>query len=89
MENLQPGTQVPSTWWMPDLLEGEQGRQHTAEAPAGYPWVHHLTRPLRTAASAQGDADRLHLWAGDGWRQIRDLPAADLVTLLAAELAAA
>jgi nitronate monooxygenase len=63
--------------------------EHTAEAPTGYPWVHHLTRPLRAAASAQGDADRLHLWAGEGWRQIRDLPAAELVTLLAAELAAA
>jgi nitronate monooxygenase len=61
---------------------------HTAEAPAGYPWVHHLTRPLRTAAATQGDADRLHLWAGEGWRGIRELPAADLVALLAEELTA-
>jgi nitronate monooxygenase len=49
--------------------------------------VHHLTRPLRAAAAAQGDADTLHLWAGEGWRRIRQLPAAELVAQLAEELA--
>ena len=62
--------------------------EHTGEAPAGYPWVHHLTRPVRAAAAKQGDADALHLWAGTGWRQIRTMPAGELVTRIAAELAA-
>jgi nitronate monooxygenase len=60
--------------------------EHTAAAPAGYPWVHHLTRPVRTAAAEQGYADALHLWAGTGWQRLRPMPAADLVALLAREL---
>ena len=55
------------------------------DPPAGYPWVHHLTRPLRMAAAERGDADVLHLWAGENWRRIRDLPAGELVTRLGAE----
>jgi NAD(P)H-dependent flavin oxidoreductase YrpB (nitropropane dioxygenase family) len=38
------------------------------DAPLGYPALHHLTRPMRTAAAAAGDPQRLHLWAGRGWR---------------------
>jgi nitronate monooxygenase len=57
------------------------------DPPAGYPWVHHLTRPLRVAAAERGDADVLHLWAGENWRRIRDLPAGDLVARLADEVA--
>jgi len=60
--------------------------EHDVEAPRGYPEVHHLTRPLRTAAAAAGDADRLHLWAGEGWQRLRPMPAADLVRTIAAEL---
>ncbi len=56
------------------------------DPPAGYPWVHHLTRPLRVAAAERGDADVLHLWAGENWRRIRDLPAGELVTRLGAEV---
>jgi nitronate monooxygenase len=60
-------------------------REHDAAAPRGYPEVHHLTRPLRTAAAASGDADHLHLWAGQGWQRLRQLPAYDLVRSLAPE----
>ncbi len=62
-------------------------REHDAAAPRGYPEVHHVTRPLRTAAAAAGDADHLHLWAGQGWQRLRTMPAADLVRALAAETA--
>ncbi|HEX6498855.1 MAG TPA: nitronate monooxygenase [Micromonosporaceae bacterium] len=62
-------------------------REFTDDAPAGYPWVHHLTRPIRVAAARRGDADTLNLWAGQGWHLVRDLPAAELVGELAAELA--
>ena len=60
--------------------------EHDVEAPRGYPEVHHLTRPIRTAAAAAGDADRLHLWAGEGWQRLRPMPAADLVRTVATEL---
>ena len=49
------------------------------EGIVGYPAVHHLTRSLRQAAGAAGDADRLHLWAGTGWRSAPTGPAADVV----------
>jgi len=61
-------------------------RAHDAEAPSAYPEVHHVTRPLRTAAAAAGDPHRLHLWAGTGWQRLRPMPAADLVRTIAAEL---
>ncbi|MEU2169731.1 nitronate monooxygenase [Micromonospora chersina] len=54
--------------------------RHEAAAPLGYPALHHLTRPLRVAAAGAGDADRLHLWAGTGWRGARSAPAADILT---------
>ncbi|MFC5911437.1 NAD(P)H-dependent flavin oxidoreductase [Streptacidiphilus monticola] len=57
--------------------------RHQDSAPLGYPAVHHLTRGLRTAAPAAGDADRLHLWAGTGYREARTGPAAAVVDRLA------
>ena len=58
-------------------------RAHGAGAPAAYPEVHHVTRPLRTAAAQAGDAHRLHLWAGAGWQRLRRAPAAELVRAVA------
>ncbi|MFV0457230.1 MAG: NAD(P)H-dependent flavin oxidoreductase [Actinomycetales bacterium] len=57
--------------------------RHDAMAPAAYPAVHHLTRALRRAASEAGDLDRVHLWAGTGFRQAVPEPAADTVRRLA------
>ena len=45
-------------------------------APAGYPALHHLTSPLRRAAARAGDAERVHLWAGAGYRHARAEPLA-------------
>jgi nitronate monooxygenase len=59
-------------------LENEFVRDHP-EAPVVYPAVHHLTAPLRAAAAAAGDAERLNLWAGSGWRQAQAGPVADVV----------
>jgi NAD(P)H-dependent flavin oxidoreductase YrpB (nitropropane dioxygenase family) len=52
-------------------------------APSGYPALHYLTSPLRSAASAAGDAERVHLWAGTGWRHTREEPAAEILSRLA------
>ncbi|GAA1736092.1 nitronate monooxygenase [Isoptericola hypogeus] len=65
-------------------LRNSFAERHDAAAPVGYPQVHHLTRELRRRAAAAGDADRLHLWAGTGFRAARAVPAADVVRDLAA-----
>ena len=53
------------------------------DAPTGFPAVHHLTKPLRAAAAAAGDASLVHLWAGTGHRSARTGPAAAVVEDLA------
>lgn len=50
-----------------------------ADAPVGYPELHHLTRPLRAAATKAGDPDVPNLWAGSGWRQITTEDAGTIV----------
>ncbi|MFH9548683.1 nitronate monooxygenase [Streptomyces sp. NPDC017435] len=64
-------------------------REHGPYAPAAYPEVHHLTAPLRKAAAQAGDAQGMALWAGQGHRLARELPAGRLVEVLVSELAAA
>ena len=59
-------------------LENEFVRDH-AEAPEAYPAVHHLTAPIRAAATAAGDAERLNLWAGTGWQKAHAGPVAGVV----------
>jgi nitronate monooxygenase len=51
-----------------------------------YPHQNALTRPLRTAAAQQERAEFLSLWAGQGVRLARRLPAAELIRQLAAEM---
>jgi NAD(P)H-dependent flavin oxidoreductase YrpB (nitropropane dioxygenase family) len=55
-------------------------------APLGYPAVHHLTSPLRKAAAAAGDAERVNLWAGTGFRRATAEPAADILRRLASPI---
>ncbi|WP_226762036.1 NAD(P)H-dependent flavin oxidoreductase, partial [Arthrobacter sp. SO3] len=59
-------------------LVNEFVRDHP-DAPEAYPAVHHLTAPLRAAAAAAGDAERLNLWAGTGWQQARTGSVADVM----------
>ena len=55
-----------------------------AAIPA-YPVQNALTGALRKLAAAQGDAQYLSLWAGQGVAQARALPAAALLQQLGAE----
>ncbi|GGR04518.1 nitronate monooxygenase [Streptomyces netropsis] len=64
-------------------------REHGPYAPAAYPQVHHLTSGVRKAAAQAGDPQAMALWAGQGHRLARELPAGRLVEVLAAELDAA
>lgn len=60
--------------------------RHERQAITGYPAVHHLTRELRREAGLAGDTDRMHLWAGTGYRSAETGPAADVLTHLASQL---
>ena len=55
-------------------------------APVGYPALHHLTGPLRKAATAAADTRLIHLWAGTGHRQARAESVIDTFTRLAQRL---
>ncbi len=50
-----------------------------------FPVMNYLTRPLRTSSAASGSGDAQSLWAGQGVRQGRDLPAGELVAALVTE----
>lgn len=54
-----------------------------------FPIQNALTRPMRTAAGTQGNAEFLSLWAGQGIRLARPGASGDLVRRLAAETDAA
>jgi nitronate monooxygenase len=63
--------------------------EHTPDAVAAYPEVHHATAPLRAAARAAGDAGGFNLWAGQAHRLARAAPAGEIVARLAEEARAA
>lgn len=60
--------------------------RHQKTAPTAYPAVHHLTLPLRLAANKAGDTDRMHLWAGAGYRHAPTGPAAGVIGWLAEQM---
>jgi nitronate monooxygenase len=60
--------------------------QYSAIAPSGYPALHHLTGPVRRAATVAGDPELVNLWAGTGYRAATDEPAAVILARLAATL---
>lgn len=55
---------------------------HDADAPSGYPALHHLTSPLRRAATDAGDPELVNLWAGAGFRHTTEAPVAELLDQL-------
>jgi nitronate monooxygenase len=70
------------------LARGVRNRfmaEHGQDAPLAYPEVHYLTGPLRAAGRAAGNPDLVNLWAGQTHELARELPAGQVVGLLAAE----
>lgn len=61
--------------------------EFTADAPAIYPHLHYMSKPLRAAATALGDAESINLWAGTGWPSIIGGPASEIVARLAGSAA--
>jgi nitronate monooxygenase len=84
LERTCPGTAVTRAFsgrWARGLAN-RFAREHV-DAPGGYPEIHHLTRPLRAAATRAGDADVPNLWAGVGWSEVVAEPAAEVVRRIA------
>jgi nitronate monooxygenase len=65
-------------------LANEFAVRHDGQAPNAYPEVHHLTRPLRVAATRADDASIPNLWAGTGWRRLTNEPAKSVVQRIGA-----
>ena len=81
-----PGATALTRAFTGRLARGIRNRfmdEHSAAAPAAYPQVHHLTAPLRAEGRARGDADVVNLWAGVNHEQAAELPAAEVVRVLA------
>jgi nitronate monooxygenase len=55
------------------------------DVPSAYPQIHHVTTPLRREALADGDPERVPLWAGQTHHLAREAPAGDLIRRLGAE----
>ncbi|CCH28786.1 nitronate monooxygenase [Actinosynnema sp. NPDC047251] len=55
--------------------------ENSPAAPAAYPQVHHLTKPVR----ATGDPELMSLWAGQTYALVRPAPAAEVVARLHTE----
>ena len=57
------------------------------DAPPAYPEINSATRPIRAAAAAAGDADRMSLWAGQGYRAATTRPAGEVIEMLCSPVA--
>ncbi len=57
------------------------------DAPAAYPEINNATRPIRAAAAAAGDASRMSLWAGQGYRAATSRPAGEVIEMLCSTVA--
>ncbi|WP_134732986.1 NAD(P)H-dependent flavin oxidoreductase [Amycolatopsis nivea] len=61
----------------------------SADAPAAYPQLHHLSKPVRGAAAKAGDPEAMSLWAGQTYPLAGDGSAASIMTRLRTEAKAA
>lgn len=59
--------------------------RYSAGAPIGYPALHYLTSPVRKAAAAAGDPERINLWAGTGYRHAKEDPAGTILAALSSK----
>lgn len=56
---------------------------YTDMAPAAFPYIHQMTKPLRQT----NNEEYMSLWAGTGFKQCRELPAGELMKVLMEECA--
>ncbi|MGE7183448.1 nitronate monooxygenase [Peribacillus sp. NPDC006672] len=60
--------------------------EYDSIAPVAYPYVHHMTKQMRKAAGQKNNPELMALWAGQGYKLSRELPASELMELLVEEL---
>ncbi len=68
--------------WSGRLARGVLNRfqsDHSPSAPCAYPEIHFLTSPLRAAARAKGDGERMNAWAGETHSLAREGSAGEIV----------
>ena len=56
--------------------------EHDAQAPLGYPEIHYLTSPVRSASVRAGDPHGANVWAGTGYRKARTGSVAEIFASL-------
>ncbi|MGH3516681.1 MAG: NAD(P)H-dependent flavin oxidoreductase [Haloechinothrix sp.] len=56
--------------------------EHSAHAPASYPQLQNVTKPIRAAAAAAADPEAVSIWAGQLYPLADDLPAAEIIERL-------
>jgi nitronate monooxygenase len=64
-------------------------RDHSEQAPAAYPQLHHLSKPIRAAAGSAGDPEAMSLWAGQTYPLAGSGPAAEIIETLRVQALAA
>lgn len=57
-------------------------REHSSRAPAAYPQLNNISKPIRAAATAAGDPESMSLWAGQTYALARSAPAAEIMATL-------
>jgi nitronate monooxygenase len=60
--------------------------EHNDQAPAAYPQINNMTRPVRAAAAKAGDPEAMSLWAGQTYPLAPSGPVADVIARLGTEL---
>jgi nitronate monooxygenase len=55
-------------------------------APAAYPHVHHMTKDLRKTAAQKNESQLMSLWAGTGFKSIREESASEVVKKIKIEI---
>lgn len=56
--------------------------EHGEHAPAAYPELHRLTKPVRAAAGKAGDPEAMSLWAGQTYALTEQAPVAEVLARL-------
>ena len=75
--------EVATVTGLPQIAAGGiMGPRQVQGVLAAYPEINNATRPLRAAAAARGDAEGMSLWAGQGYRQAAERPAAEIIERL-------
>ena len=73
-------TRAFSGRWVRTLRNGFTDRH--PDAPAAYPAINQMTRPLRTAAAGRGDMDSMSMYAGVHHAAAQAAPAAEIIATL-------